>query len=275
MKLLDLMTLIFLLRRSLASTLRAIHSQTMPRKVVTTPYTIDCPPTVPNVLKSLVHRHDLTLDRYLAAKPIAPHTATAFRELMTLLSTDTIILDSGCGTGRSSLHLGSLYPGHTIVDRSIARLSRNRFYELDQSFAQQASDNVWLVQAELIDFWRCCLNHNVHVKHHYLLYPNPYPKKARLKLRWYAHPSFPLFFRLASETIVVRSNWELYLQEFCQSVGYLYEANPTSVTPYLDSARCGPRQRDPTTALAWSNFERKYDLAGENTYEIELNRRLS
>ena len=143
--------------------------------------------------------------------------------------------------------------------------------------------NVLLLRAELSDFWRCYLqmkkiafkrddtttNHtcdgnnesirnkkfmNWNVIQHHLLYPNPYPKKARLKSRWYAHPAFPLLLKLTTSTpptskisvkgemdnetndetrlLVVRSNWEGYLLEFAKSVAicrdYYNEQNATT-----------------------------------------------
>jgi hypothetical protein len=76
----------------------------------TTQYTIDCPPTDPETLKTVVTKHVQSLDRYLSKKPIAGHTRAAFDQLqqqnpdLLVQSRDSkLILDSGCGTGRSSL----------------------------------------------------------------------------------------------------------------------------------------------------------------------------
>jgi hypothetical protein len=68
--------------------------------------------------------------------------------------------------------------------------------------------------AELVDFWHCLLEYDCRVQHHYMLYPNPYPKSSRLKQRWYAHPSFPLLLHLSGDRLTVRSNWQQYLEEF-------------------------------------------------------------
>ena len=109
----------------------------------------------------------------------------AFDQVCSYISncTSPIILDSGCGTGRSSLLLGELYPSHVVIgiDRSMARLSRNskfrngnehRSFDNDKSLnddssninaniptVQQAAPNVFLVRAELVDFWRLILQH--------------------------------------------------------------------------------------------------------------------
>ena len=267
-----------------------------PQKTI---YTIDCPPTDPDTLRSIVRKHSSQLDRWLQNKPIAAHTRRAFDMLVLGLtpfdnSTTKIILDSGCGTGRSSVLLADMYPDHLVigVDRSLVRLNRNAIYrkssvqhgeverddptdtldEEEEPLVQSMPDkpNLRLVRAELSDFWRCCLEANITISRHYLLYPNPYPKKARVKSRWYAHPSFPLIFQLGGEAIVVKSNWNLYLQEFSQSVVYLMPCD--AVRPYLASAERGPMDRI-DKSVAWTNFEKKYDDTGEKTYELVLERR--
>ena len=99
-----------------------------------TQYTIDddvCAPTDPAELRKVVQKHCRTLDSFLQNRPIARHTAAAFEATKELLdrsgSSRKFILDSGCGTARSSMLLGEEYPDHTIlgVDRSFVRLNRN------------------------------------------------------------------------------------------------------------------------------------------------------
>ena len=190
-----------------------------------------------------------------------------------------VILDSGCGTGKSTFILGQIHPNCVVIgiDQSIARLSRNKSYNQpdlsdddqdecsnqkprndrinnnfsnvpvsnhrdDQSHSNNQNDNVLLLRAELSDFWKCCLSSNewqdeICIYKHYLLYPNPYPKKSRLKSRFYAHPAFPLLMMTVQmdggsgfnvdglptekekEKLVVRSNWKGYLNEFKSAVG--------------------------------------------------------
>lgn len=271
-------------------------------------YTINdenCPPLPTKVLRATVEKHCQTLDRYLQQRPIAKHTREAFDKVSNyILDNKTpIVLDSGCGTGRSSMLLGEMYPSHVVIgiDRSMARLSRNQKFQteygvvdditnandgetpfdkdtsMDSSVptVQQAADNVYLVRAELVDFWRLTLSHHWNVTHHYLLYPNPYPKKKRYKLRWYAHPSFPLLLQLGGN-MFIRSNWKGYLQEFCASVimaDEYYQQNEDTdnvAMEYVESARRGPTERL-DKLLAWTNFEQKYDNVGESTYELKLN----
>jgi tRNA G46 methylase TrmB len=140
---------------------------------------------------------------------------------------------------------------------------------LPAAAVQRASDNVILVRAELSDFWRLCsMEEEWNICRHYLLYPNPYPKKSRLKSRWYAHPAFPILLQLGG-CIVVRSNWKGYLEEFAtcaevanECMGFTYQGDgPTR------RQRC---KSTTTTTTAWTNFEIKYDSVGEPTYELVL-----
>lgn len=245
-----------------------------------TPYTIvDCPPTDPEVLSSVVQKYSTQFNVWLKHKPIANHTRQAFDMLhltTTMNSTTKIILDSGCGTARSTELLADLYPDHLVIgiDRSFVRLNRNVVYRKNNNFnthndlihTRRDKPNLRLVRAELADFWRCCLEANLTISRHYLLYPNPYPKKCRLTSRWYAHPSFPLLFRLGGSQIIIKSNWNLYLQEFSQAVLYSTTFDEHA-RPYMDSAKKGPVERI-NKSVAWTNFEKKYDDVGEKTFEL-------
>jgi tRNA G46 methylase TrmB len=293
-----------------------------------------CPPTDEQVLRKVVEKHCHSLHLYLDQKPIARHTQDAFDIVKEFVANAThaegIILDrfvpcivscwnnikkcfgaltdiilspvmySGCGTARSSLLLGSMYPNHLVIgiDRSLARLWRNvkfrkgigedsvlvdgesKFEKGDKEYdssmttivddgdvpaVQRASDNVILVRAELSDFWRLCLMEEWNICQNYLLYPNPYPKKSRLKSRWYAHPAFPILLGLGGN-VVVRSNWKGYLEEFSTCVEIANECMGFSYTAK------GPTRQSccNTTTIAWTNFEIKYTNVGEPTYELIL-----
>lgn len=255
-----------------------------------TQYTINddvCPPIDEAELRKIVQKHCKCLQSFTKNKPIAQHTSSAFDQILPHIDkAKKIILDSGCGTGRSTLLLAEKYPSHTIigVDRSFVRLNRNDLNKKgDNDFDsnknsqrpfQAVSSNVLLVRAELTDFWRCCLNAKLEVDQHYILYPNPYPKKNRIKKRFYAHPSFPIILSLGGNKIVVRSNWEGYLKEFAKSVEYADELYVSQLMenlalPYLQDAKIGPKERVDKT-VAWTNFEKKYDIVGEKTYELTL-----
>jgi SAM-dependent methyltransferase len=288
-------------------------------------------------------------------KPIAAHTKRAFEVLVEMIDEDQkqrllttsspkmfegIVLDSGCGTGRSTKLLSNIiHPKYLVigVDRSLARLTKTkdnrRTYEEEdndnnnipsasksaseserEAYCHKVSDNAYLVRAELVDFWRCCIEHGwttttpsssdnnnklqqenyersggLTITHHYMLYPNPYPTKARLSSRWYAHPSFPLILKLGIPKMVVRSNWEGYLREFARAVEMANDfyvgtcslvckgdAGRVSMDrnlalSYLGSAKKGPSERV-DKSLAYTNFESKYDSVGERTFQLILER---
>jgi tRNA (guanine-N7-)-methyltransferase len=178
---------------------------------------------------------------------------------------------SGCGTGRSTLLLGTMYPDHIVigVDRSLARLSKNGVYR--QQSTKDEEGNVFMVRAELADFWRLFLDNPLGtVDKHYMLNPNPYPKKRRFQNRWYAHPTFPMIRQLGGEEIVIRSNWKAYLEDFSMAISIAEKLGDeeTTIASYEPD---GPVELDPTKH-AWTNFEQKYFDVGETAYELILKR---
>lgn len=268
-----------------------------------TQYTINddvCPPMDPADLAKIVQKHCSTLDIFLEHRPIAKHTQAAFDQILPYVDANKkVILDSGCGTARSTLLLGELFPDHTVIgiDRSLVRLNRNALSstkgkreakddtdkqsmsnapsEENQRPFQVISSNTILVRAELTDFWRCCLKSEWDISHHFIYYPNPYPKKNRVKKRFYAHPSFPLILQIGGK-LTLRSNWEGYLKEFAQSVKYAHELYATDsmenhAQSYLKDATNGPVERT-DKSIAFTNFEKKFDDVGEKTYELQLRR---
>lgn len=289
---------------------------------------------------SIVHKHCRTRHLYDQNRPIAAHTQRAFQRLTeksssSLLLTEQspqkkIILDSGCGTGRSTLLLGELFPKHLVigVDRSWSRLAKipshvgnrskrdtTKIHPTDDNqennlldnhralqpgndkykngsiavldddnhveLVQQVRENVWLVRAELADFWRLLRKHHIPIDRHYLLYPNPYPKRRQgLQHRWYAHPIFPWLCEV-SDTTILRSNWKLYLSEYADAVRYYAEYyQESSSSSFFNTAfvsLSGPSSY-PNIHLthkpshAWTNFEEKYWRVGESTYELTVTR---
>ena len=319
--------------------------------ITTTQYTITEPGVDHDVLYKTVMRHCETLDLYTSKRPIAIHTQDAFDLLEQQLDRSKnssnngnqerkpIILDSGCGTGRSTVLLGKMFPNHIIVgvDKSLVRLNRNAVYRYQKSQQQQQSkqslqgsqdeedddegfedleegedkkvtlqqpaSNVFLVRAELADFWRLWIASDViqnqyQLDYHYILYPNPYPKQKRFQNRWYGHPSFPLLCRLAASggdhhELIVRSNWKEYLEDFNKSMEWVLQnrierprrnggeverdqnksdatdTDETSMMASDDDDKFGMvTLLEPINAL--TNFEQKYHKAGEATYELKL-----
>ncbi|WP_299233216.1 SAM-dependent methyltransferase [uncultured Halomonas sp.] len=183
-------------------------------------------------------------------KPVAEHTREAFasaarwREARSDLP---LILDAGCGVGISTRQLAEAFPDHAVmgIDRSDSRLSREH---------GPLPDNALLVRADLVDFWRLAFQANWRPARHYLLYPNPYPKAALLKLRWHGHPVLPFILALGGR-LELRSNWRLYLEEFSLAL-----RQATGVETLVEAHAPG------TTYL--TPFERKYHLSGQPLWRL-------
>ena len=210
-------------------------------------------------VQQLVERHVTQHATYLAKRPIAKHTAAAFQTASEFARSRNapLIIDAGCGTGRSTLKLAARYPERTVigVDRSEARLSKSN----------DAPANALLLRAELGDFWRLLNDSNdLRVEETYLLYPNPYPKTKMLKQRFQGHASLPSLLHACGRRLTIRASWRTYLEEFRLAAS---RAGELGIRP--DLASKGPYElssiQDPLTL-----FERKYAAAGVPVYELIL-----
>lgn len=154
---------------------------------------------VPIVQKHLTHPWQ---------QPIASHTEAAFTKFLPKLDgrREALWLDSGCGTGMSTIVLARANPDKLVigVDKSQYRLSK---------LADEQPGNCLFVRAELADFLRLCQREALQFEQHTLFYPNPWPKPSQLKRRWQGHPIFPTMLALATKTLC-RSNWRIYCEEF-------------------------------------------------------------
>lgn len=156
----------------------------------------------PNLAEQLAKHFDVAFQR-----PLQDYNRQAFTEMKQQWDGDSpLILDTGCGTGDSSRQLAHQFPEHFVVgiDQSIARLSKQR--------QQQDPDNLLLLRADLVDFWRICFLEDVKPDKHYLLYPNPWPKKKHFQRRWCGHPILP-FILAVGGTMEFRTNWQVYANE--------------------------------------------------------------
>ena len=210
-------------------------------------------------VRQLVERHVAQHATYLAKRPIAKHTAAAFQTASDFARSrnSPLIIDAGCGTGRSTLKLAERFPDSTVigVDRSEARLSRSH----------EVPDNALLLRAELGDFWRLLNDANdLRVEETYLLYPNPYPKTKMLRQRFQGHASLPSLLHACGRRLTIRASWRTYLEEFRLAAS---RAGELGIRPDLVSK--GPYElsdlHDPLTL-----FERKYATAGVPVYELVL-----
>lgn len=210
-----------------------------------------------------VHIHLLAMiERQKQAKfrkPISEHTRKAFdafSRVADAFSGNTIV-DACCGVGESTVALSKQYPDCLVVgiDKSIVRLEKNPFYHgTSTGQCAKAVKNVFLLRADLADFWRLLSesNHKKAIKRQYILYPNPYPKKTQLVKRWYASPIMKYIIS-THMNIECRSNWLIYLKEFQQALS-VYGID--SVITVIDSQPLTP-------------FERKYMLSGQDCWKLE------
>lgn len=145
-------------------------------------------------------------------RPVAEHTRAAFEAIREQVENDSrpLVFDSYCGTGMSSGLLAQRLPGHLVIgiDKSAARLSRQ---------PAGAGRNSLLVRADCGDFWRLAADAGWRLSHHFLLYPNPWPKPGHLGRRLHGAPEFAQLLRLGGR-VELRSNWQVYVEEFGQAL---------------------------------------------------------
>ncbi|EED35727.1 methyltransferase SAM dependent [Luminiphilus syltensis NOR5-1B] len=180
-------------------------------------------------------------------KPIPDHTRAVADQLIDEIPSRErpLILDSFCGTGMSSGFIAQSFPDHWVigVDQSAHRLDKHQLGD---------ATNYQLVRAECETLWQCLVEAGVTVTHHFLLYPNPWPKAAMLNRRIHGHPSFPLLARLGGR-IELRSNWSIYVSEFARAARLIgIDGTAEAFTPTA-----------PITL-----FERKYQQKGQTLWRF-------
>ena len=199
-----------------------------------------------------------TVKKHLAnpfRKPYRPFSAEIFHKANEIINNLNlpIILDSGCGNGESSHALSQQNTDALIIgiDKSEKRLdkfiSHDNFYD---------KDNLILIRADVIDIWRMIKQSNWNIKKHYLLYPNPWPKKDQLKRRWHGHPVFPEMVSLCDQ-VELRTNWQTYAEEFKFALELV-----TDKEVKMESVEA-------TNFI--SPFEKKYYESGHELYRISPN----
>ena len=183
-------------------------------------------------------------------KPISQHTQRAFDEVSEWLDDphSPVIVDSCCGDGESTSVLARQFPTSRVIgiDKSAARLSRlsNR---LDRA------DNSLVVRGNVNDFWRLIVAAKWRVSQHYLLYPNPYPKAAQFRKRWYGSPALQVLVAMGGE-LTVRSNWNTYIEEFSLALKVL------GVSSHWHQV---------AMSVPMSAFERKYAASGHELWQLD------
>ena len=206
-----------------------------------------------------IHPHlEKSVQRHLQttwAQPFHTPTLETYRQLKregVFTAGLPFILDSGCGTGKSTHQLVEKFPQHIVMgaDRSRSRLAKSgvssNFY---------CHGNLVLIRAELATLWRLLLNDGHLPDKHFLFYPNPWPKPGHLSRRWHAHPVFPQLLALGGE-IEMRCNWEVYALEFARAV---------TIASGVDVAA---KKIQPDTGM--TPFERKYLEREQALYAVTI-----
>ena len=203
-------------------------------------------------------------------RPIAGHTQEAFAEAKEFVEkfydgaqiTHKVIIDSGCGTGESTVNIALAHPGTPVIgiDKSAARLTKAgaALNGAKLNGAGTVPPNAFLVRAELLDFWRLALDKvtagHWQIPYHALYYPNPWPKQSEATRRFHLHPIFPTLLQL-SDAIELRTNWEIYAREFAEAARIATHGRAISCETF------SPEQ--PITA-----FERKYKEARQQLWRV-------
>ena len=199
------------------------------------------PQLTARVLRHLDHRWQ---------RPVADHSRRAFAVAGQRAAAHSggLILDAGCGTGASSLCLARRCGDALVigVDKSQARLGRG----LDGP----RPDNLLLLRADLVDFWRLAAEAGWQLARHCIFYPNPWPKPGHLGRRWHAHPVLPSLLALGGE-LELRTNWETYAMEW--EVALMLHG--WSVRREIVTA---------DAAAVVSPFERKYLASGHHCWRL-------
>ena len=170
-------------------------------------------------------------------RPIADHTREAFAQVEEFVrkfyetAPRAVILDSGCGTGESTIHIARRFPSIPVIgiDKSCARL--NKAGNPSQTAGEEVPANAFWIRAELLDFWRLALEHvksgKWTIPYHAVYYPNPWPKQSEATRRFHMHPIFPTLLALG-KTIELRTNWEIYAREFVEATRIVFEERAKS-----------------------------------------------
>lgn len=186
----------------------------------------------------------------------------------------TVILDSGCGTGESTIHIARRFPGIPVIgiDKSCARLDKAG--NPSQTAGEDVPPNAFWIRAELLDFWRLALERvqasEWTIPYHAVYYPNPWPKQSEATRRFHMHPIFPTLLALG-KVIELRTNWEIYAREFAEAAKIVLNENAesadtTATVPANAQITC--ESFDPVAPE--TAFERKYKEARQTLWRVVI-----
>ena len=139
-----------------------------------TRYTIQVGSDVDRASSTALHACK-NLSEHLYHSRVPLHTLRAFNSVK---SHDNLVLDLGCGTGRSTLEIARALPLHNVlgIDRSATRLATQHSHT-------QFPPNARFLRADIPAFWRLAFENSWAPAYQFVLYPNPYPKQSQIKVR--------------------------------------------------------------------------------------------
>ena len=181
-----------------------------------------------------------------------------------------VILDSGCGTGESTIHIARRFPNNPVIgiDKSFARL--NKAGNPVQTAGEDVPRNAFWIRAELLDFWRLALDHvksgEWTIPYHAVYYPNPWPKQSEATRRFHMHPIFPTLLALGGVT-ELRTNWEIYAREFAEAAKIVLSECAAAEMTNKQITCESFEPSAPETA-----FERKYKEARQKLWRVTVKR---
>lgn len=193
-------------------------------------------------------------------------------------ATRAVILDSGCGTGESTIHIARRFPNIPVIgiDKSEVRLDKAG--NPSQTASEDVPTNAFWIRAELLDFWRLALDRvktgEWTMPYHAVYYPNPWPKQSEATRRFHMHPIFPTLLALG-QTTELRTNWEIYAREFAEAARIVYEecGSPPSLRSVEDDNSIPQIICESFEATAPETaFERKYKEARQKLWRVTISR---
>jgi tRNA G46 methylase TrmB/Spy/CpxP family protein refolding chaperone len=186
-------------------------------------------------LHAAVHKHLSTTFE----KPYHDDNLVAFESFLRWHQSDKpLFLDSCCGVGESTVHLARGNPSVQVLgcDISTHRLAKVNKQSNNKNNDEALPENMLLLHADIIDIWRLLLAADIRPLQHTILYPNPWPKSKHLQRRWHGSAIFPTIITLGG-SLVMRSNWALYLQEFSAALSVAnIDSQLTAYAPELAEA---------------------------------------
>ena len=186
-------------------------------------------------------------------KPISKHNKIAYEHAISKATSKKIIFDSGCGIGTSTRKLSNKYPDCFIIgiDKSESRIKKFLHYE------EEVDENFCIIRADLVDFWRLATEDGLKLQHHFIFYPNPWPKKNHIKRRWHGSPVFKNIVQLGGN-LELRSNWEIYVNEFSLALTeYGLKSHKTKLAHEMDYYS--------------TEFEEKYHNSNHDLWKLTTN----